>query len=94
MCAVSTSIHSHIPLIPSALHTASCSDAPLPSIILSIRPPRVKAQVLYLSYDAGGGIAPSSSGGQWLPVMKEAVFVALRCVKVGPWASSGCGWKY
>ena len=53
----------------------------------AIRPPRVKAQVLYLSYDApneaGGGLAPPSSSGQWLPVMKEAVFVALRCVKVG-----------
>ena len=67
---------------------------------LFVRPPsvcclRVKAQVLYLSYDAPDGAedrsTPSSSScGQWMPVMKEAVFVVLRCVKV---STGRRGWR-
>ena len=69
----------------SAVHTASsCYTAPLRRP--SLRDPfRVKAQVMYLSCDAPNDAEdPSSppSCGQWVPVMKEAVFVALRCVKV------------
>ena len=92
MCA-----YCHFDSQSPSLSRLLCIRLPAP-LHLPVRPPslcslRVKAQVLYLSYDAPDGAedrSTTSSCGQWVPVMKEAVFVALRCVKVG--TSSG-GWR-
>ena len=78
------SVHIPHPLIVCCTYGFLLHCTP-PPVLPSVCPLRVKAQVLYLSYDAPDAAEdPSSppSCGQWVPVMKEAVFVALRCVKV------------